>query len=409
MFVTTTRVVGQKGLRVGYFGGLLDGLKALTTIKSLLDRKGWGLYLVYTLVAGLIVAAFSWWMVTMGPATKQALLDYVFPAHWHLAGRMIFDKVFRNLGDQVLANCILHGGMAAISVTCFVFKEVLSRRIENTRSLLKEKHSPWPLWRQGLEELRFAWMYILAYDVILWVAYPPWDWLRTIARILSFVALFVFFNITFLCPLMLRHQIGYARMVRSFFARPLQAFGFAGLFLAPGLIAGRLLASQPWPYVISILLMIHVLTIAPAATAGTWMAARLLPVAQSFPKPGKTTRIVGWISMLLIMLLSVYVFANLADSINKKSQILKCNYTIDWTSLTLEPSFAEPSLRISLDMQIENPTSIDVQIEHSRLVILNAHKTFSEIQLDPISVPCFQITRTTSDKSSWPHVMMLSL
>ena len=100
-----------------------------------------------------------------------------------LAGQMIWNNYLERLGKQVLAIFILNGGMAAISLTCFAIKEMLSRRIEHGNPLLEHGHEPWPLWRQGLEELKFAVLYMVAYNVIFWVAYFPHDATRMTAMV----------------------------------------------------------------------------------------------------------------------------------------------------------------------------------------------------------------------------------
>ncbi len=380
------------------FSGFLDGPASFFVFWRLLDRRAWALFFVYLAAAGGVVTGFALLLLALGPDAKRALLEYIFPEHWRLAGNMLFDRFLGRLGRQVLAIFILNGGMAAISMTCFAIKEILSRRIEHGNPLLDHGHEPWPLWRQAIEEVKFAVMYLLAYNVIFWIAYFPWETNRLAAKVLSYSVLFVFFNITFLCPLFLRHRIGYGRMVRTFFARPFAAFGYAGFFLAPALTAAWLLEGQPLGTVVVVLLGIHVLTVAPAASAGTWVAARLLPVASAMRPARLISRLIGALGMLALLAGSGWVYAQLASSIHAKTQILKCQYRVDWSSFEYHlPSLTDLSVGLSMEIEITNPTEMDVLIEDSRLEITNNKKHFSTVQVGRIEVPAGETRRQEVD------------
>jgi hypothetical protein len=354
----------------------------------LLDKRSKRLFTGYLFTAAGVVLLFAILAITFGPHLKQAVVAYVFPENFWLAGEMVFDKLFGKLGSLVLANFILTGGMAAISMTCVIFKELLSRQIETKHALVDTPHKPWPLWRQATEEIKFALMYLLAYDLIFWVAYLPFESTRFAAKALSYLVLFIFFNMTFMCPLFIRHRIGYGRMLRTFFSRPLAAFGFAFLFLAPNLIAAGLLKGQAIGLVTAVLLSIHVFIAAPAAVAGTWISARLLPVARAKHASSKTSKALISVLGLLFLTASGLVFYRLADSINKKSQILKCSYNVDLNSLQFKSSsLLDLSLGLSVELEIENPTPIDLLIENSRIEIFNTGKYFSQVQLAPFHVP----------------------
>ncbi len=383
---------------MGPLRGFFDGPVSFFVFWRMLDRRAWAIYLGYTLFAGGMVTAFAVAMLALGPEAKESLLDYLFPQHWRLAGRMVFERFFGKLGNQVLANFIINGSMSVISLTCFVFKEQLSRRIEHTNDLLPGGHSPWPLWRQGVEEFKYVLLYWFAYNVIFWISYPPWPATRLLGQVLSYLVLFLLFNIIFLCPLFLRHRVGYARMVRTFFVRPFASFGFAAFFLAPSLIAAQLLAGQEMKLAIPVLLVIHVLTVAPAASAGTWVAARLLPAAQALRPTRRVSRVSGLLVMALVVAASGYVFSRLADSINAKTQILKCDYSVDWGSFELDPpSLSDLSVGLSLDIEITNPTEVDVRIENSRLEVENAGRHFGTVHLGRIEVPAGATRRQRVD------------
>ncbi len=379
---------------VGFWQGLGDGPASFFIFWRLLDRRAWSIFFSYLLVAAGVVTAFAVVMKTLGPEAKESLLEFIFPENWRMAGKLVFDKFFGKLGSQVLANFIVNGSMTVISLSCFVFKEMLSRRIEHHNPLLPYGHQPWPLWRQAIEEIKYAILWAAAYSVIFWVSYPPFAGTRLLGKVLSYLVLFVFFDIIFLCPLFLRHRVGYGRMVRTFFVRPLASFGFAAFFLAPSIIASNLLKGQPMNLVVPVLLAIHVLTVAPAASAGTWLAARLLPTAKKMTPSPLSFRLLGVVMILAILGASGYVFGQLAGSISAKTQILKCKYSVDWGSFSIDPpSFSDLSVGLSVDVEITNPTELDVLIEHSRLEVQNNEKPFGTVFLDRIEVPAGQTRR----------------
>jgi hypothetical protein len=383
----TFEVACRLMVRMSSSAGLLDGFKAIVIFPKLLNKKGWALLLLYWGLAIAAVSGFAALVMVLKPALKEAFLDYVFPEHFKIAGRMMVEKLFGQLGSLLIANFIVVGGMSVLSFLCSAVKETLSRHIERENPLGAGAFSPWPIWRQALEELKFAALYLLAYNVIFWIGYPPSSFCRTTATVLSYIALFVFFDITFLCPLLLRHRIGYGRMVRAFFRKPVQSFSFAVVWCLPVLIATQFMTGEKMALAVSVLLLCHVLVVAPAAAGGTFLSAKLLPVARDLrPAPGFLSAL-AWILMLAVLGASGTVFFRLADSVNKKSQILKCQYSVDFRSFDYRlPSLLDPSVGISFDVTIQNPTETDVEMEQSRLEIKNGGKKFADAWLDPISV-----------------------
>lgn len=368
--------------------GAFDGVREAATFPRLLDRRGWKLFFLYLFVACLAVTGFALLVFWLKPSLKQAVIDYIFPSDWQLVPRLVAEKFFGRLGSQVMANFILTGGMALLAMLCAPLKEMLSRNIERTRPLLSEPMRPWPVWRQVLEEIKFALLYLLVYNAIFWLGYPPVPALRSAATVMSYVALFVFFDITFLCPLFLRHRIGYPRMIRVFFARPLQSFSFAALWCAPAIAAGFLMQGEKLGPVLAVILAAHVLVVAPAATAGTGLAARLLPAASAMRAVPLVLRLLGWLVLLAALGVSAALTARLANSLHKKTQVLKCEYQIDPGSLSIDwPSLSDPTLGLAVDLQIRNPTRVDLELEDSRLEITNDGRPLGIVRIGRIAVP----------------------
>ena len=64
------------------------------------------------------------------------------------------------------------------------------------------------------------------------------------------------------------------------------------------------------------------------------------------------------------------------------------------STLTLDPpSFTDLSVGLSFDLEVRNPTAVDVLLERSRLEISNNNKPFSTVHLSRIDVPAGQTRR----------------
>jgi hypothetical protein len=147
-----------------------------------------------------------------------------------------------------------------------------------------------------------------------------------------------------------------------------------------------------------VLLAIHVLTVAPAASAGTWVSARMLPTAKSLRPTRWWSRVLGTAIMITIVSVSGYAFSKLASSINNKTQILKCDYRVDWSTFDYRiPTLSDLSVGLSLEIEISNPTEVDVLIEESRLEIRNNQKHFSQVDIGRIEVPRGETRRQKVD------------
>ena len=89
-------------------------------------------------------------------------------------------------------------------------------------------------------------------------------------------------------------------------------------------------------------------------------------------------------------------------SLHHKSQLLKCHYRVQPSSLHLELPDLSPALlhgikvTLRMDVEIENPTAFDVEIEENRLDLRHDGARVALAALTPLSVPA-HTTRT-------PHV-----
>jgi len=208
--------------------------------------------------------------------------------------------------------------------------------------------------------------------------------------VLSYVTLFGSYGINFLSPLLQRHRLKYSTIIKALVAHPLALFGFGATFTLPSIFAARLSARHPeWKleHALVVMLATNIACIAWACVAGTWVASRLLPAAQSTRPPSWMTRGLSWLTVVGLFAANVYAFGVVGLSLHRKSQILKCHYSVVPSSLHVDLDLTELRVNLRLDLEIENPTPFDVEIEKNRLDARHAGMPFAMAQLSPLRVP----------------------
>jgi hypothetical protein len=91
----------------------------------------------------------------------------------------------------------------------------------------------------------------------------------------------------------------------------------------------------------------------------------------------------------------------LALSAHHKSQILKLDYDVAWTSFGVDLPGVRDALKgkltggIHFDVEIGNPTAFDVVIEKNRLEVTHDHTVVVETKLSPVEVAAGQTVQET--------------
>jgi hypothetical protein len=176
--------------------------------------------------------------------------------------------------------------------------------------------------------------------------------------------------------------------------------GFGALFSLPPILAGQLVAAFPgWPLgrSLTIIFAANVLAVAWAAVAGAHAGAKLLPDARATSPPARLTRTLVWALLLVTLAVNAYRFGAVARSLHHKSQLLKLEVDLEWTSFGIDRPGAldvlgslrddAVSVGIHFDVKLSNPTAHDVEIENNRLELQQAGQRVAQAKITPLRVP----------------------
>lgn len=375
---------------------LLHGVVKPPAALFLLPSKAWVWLLVYLLLAAGVLGGFAGLLIANQDELKQLFLDYFMPKEWHAAADIMLAHFGSSLPSGVLVSALTAGGLVLVGILLFHPKEQMSRIFEEERDLTGEPVEEHPLLKEMWEEIKLALLYVTAFMVIFWLGYHPDTWRKVTAEIISHTFLAFTFAVDFIGPTLMRHRMSYSQIIKAIFKRPLASFLFGALFAAPTVIVGHFVmkdADMGAGEKVMVIFGVEVLVIVWAAVGGTWLGAKLLPVAKQQQRSSVPVRILAWVALLGTFGANAYVFANLGSAVHAKSQVLKLEYDVDWGSL----SFDTPSLSgllggkvkvgVGFDLQITNPTDFDVAIEKNRLLVEHGETKLAETRIDPMEVP----------------------
>jgi hypothetical protein len=341
---------------------------------------------------------------------REALLDYVFPDSWQAPASWVFERLFATQQKAVLINALASGSIVLASILLFWLKEIVSTSYETRNNLGSRPPNDandaneHPLWEQAWEEIKLFAAYLAAQGTIFWLGYPPDAVLRGVALTLSYGFLFAMFAVDFLSPVMQRHGGHYSRILKTLLRHPVSSLTFGALFSLPPILAGRLWEANPeWTTAtaVAVLFSASIIAIAWAAVSGTWLGSKMLPSMLQMPRSAGISRTAAWAALIAVLGANVYAFSTVGLSIHHKSQLLKLNYDVDLTSLSMDT----PRLRdvlgrrasgaLVFDVEVHNPTAFDVEIEENRIEVTHAGQPVAETALPRLSVRSGESTKTS--------------
>jgi hypothetical protein len=394
------------------------GEQLLTVVRapaapSLLRSRAWGLLVIYLGLAVLLLGGLGVLVASQQEQLCRALLGYVLPDRLVFAGELLLRYVVNSQAQAVLVNAFASGTLVVVAVLLFPVKEKLSAVFEQESGLTGQPVDEFPLWRQGLEELKLLILYAAAFAGIFWIGYAPGAGRKLAATVLSYGFLFFSFSVDFISPLLQRHRVSYAQALMVLLRHcPAVCLGFGALFATPALLAGLALKHNPglsFTGGVALLFCANILGIVWAAVAGTWVAARLLPTAKQTRAAPAPLRALVWLAMLAVLGWSGWVFTNLGAALHHKSQILKCRYSADWRSFRFDlPELGLRSAVTSLvagtvpvgahlTVRVQNPTDIDVALERNRIELRHEETLVARTKLAPMRVPAGQTVEQRLD------------
>ncbi len=357
----------------------LAAFEAPTAARTL--RANSGAWLVaYIAAAAGVLALVAWQLARHSGDLLQLAMDYVLPASWHVAARMLLDELFAQQEQLVIMNAIVAASLVLVQITLFPLKEKVSAALEHDARLVAEPVEEHPLWFQAWEEIKIFLAMLAAQGCVFWLGYSDDPARRKLAVVASFLVLAASVAVDFLSPVLQRHKLRYSQILKSLLAHPVLSLGFGALFALPAVGAVALASSHPaWSFAtrIGVAFGGQVVGVALAVLGGTVAGAPLVADARGRTRSRGAMRMLAWLLLLGVLAWNGYRFGAVGRSLHHKSQLLKCDYTIDWSSFEAEtPSALELldaarrdsiTLGVSFDLTVANPTGIDVEIEDNHL------------------------------------------
>ncbi|MEP1742453.1 MAG: hypothetical protein ABJI92_03320 [Kangiellaceae bacterium] len=381
------------------------------------NRKALSWGVIYSLATIVIFGLFVWFLFNYQVPIKAALLDYLFPKSWQSLSEQLANFLFESQTKIVLGNMILSGSLVLASITLFPVKEKYSSEFEKTLKHNNGQTSEFPLYMQALEEVKLFLLYLTAQSVILWIGYYPFVWTTIISNTLSFVFLFATFGLDFIAPTLQRHRVTYSLMIKFLLQHPLIALSFGTLFSLPLVLISPYIFSIPELSFIEItgfLLFLNIIFLVLAVPAGTFIASKLLPeVRQTEPAKRRNVR-ASYVMMTVLLLSTLFLHSQLVVSLHHKSQLLKAEYDLDWSSISFDlPSFSELSSgkalsNFSMDIVINNPTQFDIIIEPSELYIEQKENLIAKLNINGFALASGENKRITLNMDSDSDLSKLS-
>jgi hypothetical protein len=360
-----------------------------------LGRRGWAFLVLYLACAAVILGLVGWQAVVHKDDILGAIAGFFVPENWRFAATRLLDLFLASQLRDVVVNAVIGAALVVVQVLLFPIKEKVSATFEREGQLTPAPGKELPLWLQALEEAQLFVVYLTAQMCIFWVGYPPDPVRKNLAVALSYLYLFASFGIDFLSPILQRHTFRYSTMFKVFATTPLAVLAFGAVFALPVVLAGKLITARAgWSMAaqVTALFGVNVLMVGWAAVAGTWVGARLLPRAQATRPPSLVARGAAVVLVAAVFSWNAYRFGAIGASIHRKGGILKCDYSVDWTSADVDlPSwFAllrdEVEVSVSVEVTIRNPTPREVAIERNRLEVKHGDGLVAQAQLTPVTV-----------------------
>lgn len=345
---------------------------------------------IYCLTGIVLFSLFVWIMLSNQQSIKNALLDYLFPQSWHGLSETLADFLFESQTKSVVSNAILSGSLVLASIFLFPIKEKYSAEFEKDAKYKNGEVNEFPLIYQAWEETKLFLIYLTAQSIILFIGYYPFQWASWISTGLSYLFLFFTFGLDLISPTLQRHRTRYSLILKILLKKPLLVISFGLLFSLPAILLGRWVFSFDELTLIeisSILFLTNILFLTLAIPAGTRVASDLLPLVQLILPPRKRTVVWGYAIVSILLACGLFLHSQLVVSLHHKSQLLKAEYDIDWSSIEYEvPSFSQLAngkalSNLSFDMVIANPTEFDILIEKSQMIVEQKENVIATVDI----------------------------
>jgi len=371
-----------------------------------------GLY--FALAFGALVAlalAFA----SQEDTVQRTLVGFLFPESWHGLVDFLLAFVLKAQAQQVIVNVLLFLSTSVVSIAFFWAKEALSRSYERDLARASRRGSDaeappdpealWrdhPMWREALEEIKWTLVGLALMFVVLWLGHAPEPWRKTVATIASYAVLIFGTAGNFLAPPLQRRRLLYGQLVKAMFKRPLLAFGFGAAMALPQVVVLNAVATANLSALTALVVVfgVQIAFICLSTVVGTRAGLALLPTVEASAPPSWPAKVAGWAAVVAILAAGGWIGAKVGVALADKSQILKCHYAVDWSTVKVDTPRLGGLLQgkvgvgVALEVAIDNPNPLPVRIEHNRLVVAEDDVVIAPSRLAPLEVPAHGTTRT---------------
>lgn len=385
--------------------GILSQLGlALVTAPGIIGRmsgRSWLRFFFYFLLCAGLLGALVVLFDSQEKNIQRAAMAFLFPEDWHGLIDFLLAFVVKSQAQQVLVNVILFATMTLVSLAFFWSKELLSQSVERDRQARGDPNadpSRWrdnAIWWEGLEEIKWTLFSTALMFLVLWIGHDVAPWRKTLATVLSYVVLFFSTAVNFMAPPLQRRHKQYAQILAAMCRRPILTMVFGAAMALPQVAALHFIGTADVPVVVALLSIfaVNVLFIAWSAASGTVAGLALAPLAENArPWPWWIRAMVS-AATIAVLAFATYVLLNLGVALKDKSQILKCRYSVDWSTVQIDsPRLGdllkgEVDVGVTFEVEIDNPNPLPVRIENNRLVAEDDGKIVAEGRLVPFEVP----------------------
>jgi hypothetical protein len=370
---------------------LVESPKAILRLPS----ASWVFAGFYMTACAILCVLLTATMATNEGRVGEVALGWLFPESWHFVISGMGEFFLRSQSLQVLVNMAVAGSVVLVSITLFPLKEHLSHSYEKEAGLTDESVNPLPLHVEAWEETKLLLLYATCFMSVFWVGYHPSPWRQHLATVLSTTFVALTFAIDFISPTLFRHRMRYTTVFRALFSQPLGTLAFGFLFATPPLVAGWVMASvspNNWVWILGVLFIVEVFAIVWACVGGTWMAAKMWPEVKDIRKPWWGFVGLFWVSLLALFTWNVLSFGAVGKSLHAKSPMFRSHYTLVPGTLDLQGAglreilSGEANVGFSVDVEIQNPTATDLELENNRLEIWHGQDLVATTRLNPVTV-----------------------
>jgi len=330
-------------------------------------------FIVYILAALLVLAGLLNLGIHLGPKVEAYLLQKFIPAEWHSTAQDLTHRLYVEELTTLTVTTSFGLGIISIGLLLFPLKEKLSHTYEREHFPHLKAHSSPSLWRQGLEELKLASLYLILQSLSLYLIIqgkPHW---ATLGSALSIGYLILAMTLDHTAPIFHRrggqiHRILWILIRHA----PLRSLLIGTACIGPVIILEKNLPPHlPATLSITLLVVTEVLGMAIATILGCHLGAKLIekkPTLAEEPAPKPWTLSYRIITLTLTIWMAIF-YAWWTKGALTHAPLIRAKYRIQPTKTTVQ--IRDTNVHLSIPVEITNrttttiaPTELHFQYQH---------------------------------------------